>query len=163
MTDTPADIPPESTGPKEGLDFRGDGTIHVWIDGTNYPLRRPKGREFRQLRESLQAKVDDINDRLVPEGNRIKAELLAAIEQRVKDGGSGEMTPEETRRDRDEGRRINDERERVGGSWWLDLIDMLGDRNGLEYEDLPAWMLDVEDVFIIVLHWRSIPSLSGGR
>lgn len=162
MTD-PAPEPDLPDPPKEGLDFRPDGTIHLWIDGTRYPLRRPRGREFRQLRELLQDKVDEINLRLVPQGEALQAKLLAAVAARVAAGEGAALTEDEAREDRDEGRRINLEREQVGASWWTEMLAVLGDGRTIEHEDIPPWMLDTDDVFVLIEHWRTLPSLSGGR
>lgn len=184
MTDTSDQT--ATTSAKEGLGLNADGTVDLWIEGRRYALRRPKAREYRALRESLQGRMDRLNvaaDTVNDERARLNAlavertqnvperrALLEAIgtersilRTTLDALEAAALTAEEREGIRKLARDLNDDREREGGEWWLEAIGTLGDLAGLTFDDLPSWALDVDEVVVLIVHWRSVPSLSGVR
>ena len=152
----------QDSQPKEGLDLRPDGGVHLWLDGRKIRLRRPRGREFRRIREELQDGLDEINAE-----NEKHAAWLDAVDahgDERKAAGEPTMTPEERAENIRRGREIRDFTENVLVRWWVVVVETLAvEGTTLEAEDLPIWLADQGEAVRMLDHWRAVPSLSGVR
>ena len=156
----------ESENPREGMDLRPDGGIHLWLDGTKYRLRRPRGREFRKLREELQDHLDVINA-LVDDTMRWAAEIIDKPDAETGTGTESskllaQHSPEARAEDRRRTRAIRDQTEESLRSWYASVVSTLSVNDAeIDADDLPAWTSDTAEALAIIDHWRSRPSLSG--
>lgn len=165
------DVIDSDDGPKEGLDHRDTGNIHVWIEGRQYKLRRPRGREFRKLRESWNEMLDTLQ--VISRENQ---EWLQGLLAR---GNQPPLSQEERDENQRRGRAMNDTNDRLVLTWWVEVIDTLGaDGAGMRlaprhedgtfvdehwWEDLPPWLGAIATGTKAIEHWRAVPSLSGAR
>lgn len=144
---------------REGIELLNSGAIRVWIDGTEYRLRRPRVREFRALRELLQDATEEITAAAEHAQER-QAEIHAEADKR----DDKSSTADERAMVRKLGRDLTERREELLLSWWVAVGEKLCDgRAWPEVDDMPAWMGATESSTEIVTHWRSVPSLSGVR
>jgi hypothetical protein len=179
MTDAPVTDPPEQpepatspppvgdpdgySDPKEGLDLRDDGGANLWIEGTRIRLRRPRGRDYRYLREALQDVIDQLNTRLEDDA------LADLAVDRLKDeralAGQPALTSEERLAARQRNVDRNELEEKLLAEWWLDVIRALAVNPplNLDADDLAPWMPETTPCYLLLGHWRTIPSLSGGQ
>lgn len=154
---------------REGIELLETGTIHVWIDGVDFRIARPKVRHFRQLREMAEEIVDELDD-LANRLNDWQRELVAEAKKRdAANAASGDVdalvTPQERAERRKRNRELSDVREERWLQWWVTVGEKLVERSGwpADVEDMPAWMSTTEAALALVKHWRTAPSLSGVR
>lgn len=173
-----AEEPDELDAVREGLDLRPNGTVRLYIDGNRYRLRRPRAREFRRLRESFQEVADEISD-LSDEQDEWARSLAERVDGRRRDDPNAGQTPAERRENRVRGRRLTEQVEQLMFGWWAEVVEVLEVDNRTpvlaepdewpddepfdSFADLPMWMGTVPSANKIIAHWRSTPSLSGGR
>lgn len=147
---------------REGIELLSSGAIRVWIDGSEHKLRRPRVREFRQLRETLQDALDDISA-LADEVDRAQRAMADEVDDRVEKGGDS-LTLEERKANRDRGRELTTRREELLLAWWAKVGELLCESTAWPVVDeMPVWMGATESSTELVTHWRSVPSLSGVR
>ena len=153
-----SDVAPENA--KEGIDLRPDGGVHLWLDGTKHRLRRPRGREFRKLREELQDHLDVINE--TSDENLTWSQALLDRGDEREARGEPRITSEERAEDRRRGRAMRDMTENLLRGWWLSVIATLAvEARDVDAEDLPPWLTGPAQAMLLLEHWRSVPSLSG--
>lgn len=172
MTDAPAppvaDQDDDEQLPEEGLDLRANGTIHLWIDGRKFRIRRPRLREFRRIREDYQERLD----RIAEESARHdvwEKDLIDRVGERRKSDPAAGMTADERAEDQKRGRELTETIEREMLGWWVEVLDVLGhDANPRLDDDDPTgdltpWLGNSTVANRAIGHWRSAPSLSGVR
>lgn len=171
MSDAPdltPDVDDDEELPREGIDLRANGTIHLWIDGTKYRIRRPRLREFRRIREDYQEALDLITA-ASNENDLWEKDLVDRVAERRKVDPSAGMTWEERAEDQKRGRELTETVERAMLGWWVVVLEVLGhDGNPpLDAEDptsdLTPWLGNSVIANKAIGHWRSAPSLSGVR
>lgn len=131
----------------EGIDYRTDGLIVVNVEGKPHQLRRPKLREYRQLRGALiaaQEKVRQLN---------LEAIELAAREQ------SGERVDDE------QWDLIETAITEITGPWMQTAFRDLADRQMPDdLEDWPSWLIaDMSTPSSFLAHWATTPLVPGGN
>lgn len=147
---------------REGIELLNSGAIRVWVDGNENKLRRPRVREFRKLRETLQDSLDEVTA-FAEEVERQQREMNDEIDKRVASGGET-YTMDERKANRDRGRELTTRREELLLQWWAMVGELLCEGSGWpDVEDMPVWMGATESSTELVTHWRSVPSLSGVR
>ena len=153
-------MPTNENEGREGIELMPSGAIRIWIDGTEYKLRRPRVRDFRTLREAMQDATDEITA-AANEAQRRQIELQDAIKAR---GDDAEQTDEERIAIRQIGRDLTLRREDLMLTWWAQVGERLCERTGWpDVDDMATWMGTTESATELVTHWRSVPSLSGVR
>lgn len=163
--------------PKEGLDLRDTGNIHLWVEGKQYKLRRVRGREFRRLREAWHEMLDGLT---VSQAEN-QAWLADIQEKAVTRASEGQplMTDDERVENVRRGREQQAEADRAVIGWWIEVVEVLGTDNALDkligpkddegnrppdaWEDMPPWLSSIATGTKVLEHWRSVPSLSGVR
>lgn len=145
-------------GAREGIELMSTGALRVWIDGTPYRMRRPRVREFRQLREAIHDISDEITA-LADAAQRRQVEIATAISER-----DTPQTDDERLEVRKLGRELAARREELYLGWWALVGEKLCETSGWpDLDDMPAWAGEAESATELVSHWRSTPSLSGAR
>jgi hypothetical protein len=160
----PAVDPDGYADPKEGLDLRDDGGANLWVEGQRIRLRRPRARDYRYLRERLQDAIDQLNDQLEQHSSAEMA-VSRLAEERVARGEPA-MTHDEREAARQRSLDRNQLEEKVLSEWWLEVVGQLAVNQpypALTVEDLPPWMPETPPCYLLLGHWRSVPSLSGGQ
>ena len=148
--------------PKEGIDLRPDGGVHLWLDGTKHRLRRVRPREFRKLREELEDRLDSIN--IASDDAAKWSEALFARGAEREERGEPRITDEERAEDRRRGRELRNLMEDELAGWWTSVVATLAVGDGdvtLDTEDLPPWLITTQQANDVLNHWRTNPSLSG--
>ena len=150
--------------PKEGIDLRPDGGVHVWLDGTKHRLRRPRGREFRKLREELEDRLDAIN--VAADESAAWSDRLQQLGDEREEKGEPRITGEERGEDRRRGRELRDLTESEMAGWWASVITTLAVESSKaedvqDADDMPPWLISPGQATTVLDHWRSAPSLSG--
>lgn len=153
---------------REELVLRPSGTIHLWVDGKRFRLRRPRLGEYRRLREQFEEVADDVSD-AADEAFREQAAVQHAQQLRA-EGESASLgytvvarpTPEERATIRASNRRLAEVRERLHEAWWQAVLDTLAVDDARPPE-LAVWMLRSESCGQVFKHWQAVPSPSGVR
>lgn len=170
ITTAPPDVPvvndvgvDDEAGVREGIAVPENGTIRLWIDGRRYKLRRPRAREFRNLREAFHDASEDIS-RFAEEQDAWDRQLAARSAARDA-AGETPITSEERRERRQRNRKMAEDIEAVMFGWWQHTWEVLGedDKPFPDPDDLPIWLGTIAAANQALNHWRSVPSLSGGR
>lgn len=154
----------EQDDPREELDLRPNGTVHVWLEGVKHRLRRPRLREFRHLRESFQDAADEIQA-LAEEAQQFHERQVARLEQRRQEDPDSRLTAEEKLEDRRLSRKLTEQTEELMLGWWADVFATLtpDGHHQPDPDDLPPWLGSTQAAGKLIGHWRAVPSRSGGR
>jgi hypothetical protein len=129
---------------EDAFDPQPNGTIKFVIDGALHTLRRPKIKEFRNLREVLA----DIGANSIEDVE----EAAAAVEK-------GEAPPSL----RDEAKRQEREDELL--EWWQLVFKTLNsdDKPFPSNDELPMWLFDGEIIPTVLKTWLSVPPRLGAK
>lgn len=160
---------PKVTDDREGIQLLDTGTIHVFIDGVDFRIARPRVRTFRQLREMAEEIVDELDDLAaeVTEWQRDLTNRARSRDDAMQSGGDSEplVNAEERAERRKRNRELSDRREERWLEWWITVGEKCVERSGWpsEVDEMPAWMGTTDAALALVKHWRTAPSLSGVR
>ena len=146
---------------KSGLDLRPNGDAMVWVAGKRLRLRIRRFRDYATLVDAQREAMDDLRE-LSDEALAWSADL----QNDLADGDGRPPTPDERAEDVKRGRQIEDRTNELAVEWWsLAMATLLESSDG-EWDpdaDLRPWMANFVTVAQVLEHWRSAPSLSGGR
>jgi hypothetical protein len=168
MTDTqspPVEVDDDAPEDKEGMDLRPNGTVHLWIEGQKFRLRRPRAGEFRKLREMFQEVADEITD-LSETAGEFERRLVERLEEARRTDPAARPTAEERQQDRTMSREMTERTETLMFGWWQGVLAELRVNTGHpipDPDDMPPWLGAIPSANMIIGHWRAVPSLSGGR
>ena len=129
---------------EDAFDPQPNGTIKFVMNGLPYVLKRPKIKEFRNLREMLA---------------EIGANSLEDVEEAAQAVEKGEAPPSL----RDEAKRQEREDELL--EWWQLVFTTLNtsDKPIPENDDMPMWLFDGDIIPTVLKTWLSVPHHLGAK
>lgn len=143
----------DDAGRPDSWEPQKNGTILCYIDGALFRLRRPKGGEYRRLREA----VLEMRDR-----------VLKDVADKVRDAADPERTDDEKIAD-----AFDEYDQDADILKWFRLVFNGGDLDGKNFrglsdrslpdddDELPTWFLADKFIGEILDHWRSVPRVPG--
>jgi len=129
---------------EDAFEPQPNGTVKFVIDGLAFSLRRPKIKEFRNIRENLIALgADSVEE---------ATEAAEAVEQ----GKLPPMLDTEAARNAKEDLLLD---------WWRLVFDTLGDseKELPSNDDLPLWLFDSEIIPKLLNVWMRSPLVRGAN